>query len=174
MDGQILLWIQDSVRVEALDSFVLGLTTLNNHGYLAIATCLLMLILPKVRRVGLAATVSLLINVLVVNVTIKPLVGRIRPYEVVEGLRLLGEVQEDFSFPSGHSAAAFAVAVVMYKFLPKRVGVPALVLAAAIALSRLYIGVHYPTDVLVGALIGAACAWFSCTIFKRFVTGKTK
>lgn len=168
MDGQILLWIQEYVRVEVLNDAVLWFTSLNNHGYIAIAACLLMLALPRLRKVGATAALSLLMNVLIVNVTLKPMVARIRPYEVVQGLRLLGEAQTDFSFPSGHSGAAFAVAVVMYKLLPKKYGVPALVFAALIALSRLYIGVHYPTDVLVGTVIGSLTAVIACLLLRRW------
>ena len=167
MDGQILLWIQQNLRHPAWDAWVLRLTSLNDHGMLAIAACVVMLLLPKVRRTGATTALSLILNTLVVNVTLKPIIARVRPYEVVEGLTYLGEAMSDFSFPSGHSAAAFAVAVVMYLRLPKRWGVPALLLAAAIALSRLYVGVHYPTDVLAGAAIGALCAFAVCRLIRK-------
>ena len=167
MDGSILLLIQEHLRTPVLDPLMVGVTYLNDHGYIAIAACLFMLILRRTRRVGATAALSLILNTLIVNITVKPLVGRIRPYEVIDGLTLLVERQSDFSFPSGHSAAGFAVATVMFLLLPKRYGVPAMLLALAIALSRLYVGVHYPTDVLMGIAIGAACAVVSCLLLRR-------
>lgn len=171
MDGRILLLIQENLRHPALDPWVLRLTSLNDHGMIAIAACLILLLLPRVRRTGAVAALSLMANTLIVNVVLKPLIGRLRPYEVVEGLRLLGMPQNDFSFPSGHSAAGFAVAVVMLKLLPKKYGVPAVVLASLIALSRLYIGVHYPTDVLAGVCIGSCTACAACAWMRQWTLG---
>lgn len=168
MDGNILLWIQENLRVFVLDPLMVGVTHLNDHGYIAIAACLVLLLIHKTRRVGATAALSLILNTLIVNVTIKPMVGRIRPYEVLEGLTILVERQSDFSFPSGHSAAGFAVAMVMFLLLPKRYGVPAVLLALWISLSRLYVGVHYPTDVLMGIAIGSACALLSCWLLRRW------
>ena len=85
-------------------------------------------------------------------------------YEVIDGLILLVDPQHDFSFPSGHSCASFAAAMVYYKMFPKKYGVPAVILATLIALSRLYVGVHYPSDVAAGILIGILAAWIACRI----------
>ena len=109
----------------------------------------------------------LLLFLLVNNMILKPLVDRTRPYEVVQGLTLLIEKQKDASFPSGHTASSFAAAVVMFHMLPKRYGIPALLLAFLIGLSRLYVGVHYPTDVLCGLLSGTVLALLSVWIVKR-------
>lgn len=168
MDGNILIFIQEHLRFPAMDPLMTGVTALNDHGMIAIITCLLLLVVRKTRRVGAVAALSLILNTLVVNVTLKPLVARIRPYEVIDSLTLLVDRQSDFSFPSGHSAAAFAVAVVLLRLLPKRYGVPAMVLAGLIALSRLYVGVHYPTDVLAGMAIGAAAALLSCRLMSKW------
>ncbi len=80
--------------------------------------------------------------------------ARTRPYEVIDGLQLLVGKAVDLSFPSGHSASSFAAAAVIAKMLPKRYGIAALILAGMIALSRLYVGIHYPTDVLFGTVSG--------------------
>ena len=85
---------------------------------------------------------------------VKNLVARTRPYEVVEGLVPLISKPTDYSFPSGHTCASFACTLVLYRILPKKYGVPAVLLAALIAFSRLYVGVHYPTDVLGGLAVG--------------------
>lgn len=107
---------------------------------------------------GLTALIAMGIGALFVNVGLKNIVARTRPYEVIEGLRILVERQSDFSFPSGHSCASFASAFVYFRMAPKKWGIPALILAALIAFSRLYVGVHYPTDVIAGILIGILSA----------------
>ena len=83
------------------------------------------------------------------------------------GVQRLVEKPSDWSFPSGHSAASFVTAVVMFRELPRKYGVPALTLAFLIALSRLYVGVHYPLDVLCGALSGTVIALLVCRFYER-------
>ena len=119
----------------------------------------ILLIPEKTRPIGITALVSLIIGTLITNVFLKNAVARIRPYEVVEGLILLIEKQRDYSFPSGHTCASFAAAMVYMKMMPKKYGVPFVILAALIALSRLYVGVHYPTDVIGGLIVGIFSAW---------------
>ena len=112
-------------------------------------------------------TFSLLGSLLLNNLLLKNLVARIRPYETVEGLSRIIEAQVDLSFPSGHAGSSFAAAAAIYLSCPRRIGIPALVLAALISLSRLYVGVHYPTDVICGALIGTAVAIVICRTYQR-------
>ena len=78
---------------------------------------------------------------------------------MIEDLHLLIEKQSDYSFPSGHTCASFAAGLVYLKMLPRRYGVAAILLAVLIAFSRLYVGVHYPTDILGGILVGSFAAW---------------
>ena len=110
---------------------------------------------------------ALAIGALITNVALKNIIARIRPYEVVEGLKLLIEPQSDFSFPSGHTCASIGAALAMYPFLERKWGIPLVILAVLISLSRLYVGVHYPTDVLGGAVVGVLAAWGAVRIVKR-------
>lgn len=103
----------------------------------------------------LALVLSLLFN----NMLLKHLIARSRPYDCIRGLIPLITPPTDYSFPSGHTAASFAVGVLLFRKLPKRYGIPALVLAALIGFSRLYLGVHYPSDVLAGALLGTGISY---------------
>ena len=155
------------MRNDFLTPVLTFLTHLGDYGYFWIALTVLFLLLKKTRKVGGLMTCSLLLNTLVNNVLLKNLVARTRPYEIVDGLHRIIEAQSDYSFPSGHTGSAFAVAVVVFLMCPRKIGVPVLVFAFVIAFSRLYVGVHFPTDVLGGALIGAVIAYLVCAVYRR-------
>lgn len=167
IEGPMLLWIQEHLRVDVLTPVVVFLTHLGDGGRIWIFCALLLLVMKRTRRTGAALTLSMVCNLLVTNVVLKNLFARIRPYEAVEGLRRVIEAQSDFSFPSGHTACSFAAAVVLFCMCPRKIGIPAMVLAVLISLSRLYVGVHFPTDILGGAIVGTLCALFACRIIKR-------
>lgn len=159
LDGQILLWIQE-LRTDWLTAFFTAVTHLGDAGALWILAGVALLIPKKTRRDGIAVLAALLVTFIVVNLILKPVIARTRPYEVIEGLRLLVSPAHDYSFPSGHSSSSMAAAVAMAGALPRRmrvIGWCAVVLAVLICISRLYIGIHYPSDVLVGAAIGFLC-----------------
>lgn len=159
LDGGVLLWIQETFVNPYLTPFFIFITHLGDYGSIWIAVSLILLLFKRTRRVGILSLAALLGSYLVNNVVLKNLVGRIRPYDAVEGVRLLTERQMDFSFPSGHTGSSFASAVLLYLALPGKSGFPALILAALIAFSRLYLGVHYPSDVLAAVLTGCLTAW---------------
>lgn len=156
IDAAILLWIQEYLRVGFLTPVITFITHLGDSGIFWIALTLILLAFKRTRRIGLTCAVSMIIGLVVTNLILKNWVARIRPYEMIEGLHLLIERQKDFSFPSGHATNSFAAAWVIFCMVPRKYGVPALILACLIAFSRLYVGVHYPTDVLAGTLIGIA------------------
>ena len=158
LDGQILLWIQEYIRVPFFTAFFTNYTHLGDHGIIWIVLGLLLLVPKKTRKAGVLVLASLLGSLLVNNICLKNLVARTRPYEVLDELKLLIEAQWDYSFPSGHTGSSFAAAMAMYLTLPKKYGILALVGATLMGLSRLYVGVHYPTDVLAGMLTGILIA----------------
>ena len=156
-DGQALLFIQEHIRQVWMDGFWKTITHLGDAGWFWIILGIVLLIPKKTRKAGIAALAALAIGALITNVALKNIIEngkRIRPYEVVEGLKLLIEPQSDFSFPSGHTCASIGAALAMYPFLERKWGIPLVILAVLISLSRLYVGVHYPTDVLGGAVVG--------------------
>ena len=167
LDGEILLWIQMYLRNEVLTPVLTFITHLGDKGLFWIVLSLLLLIKKSTRKTGFLSLLSLLITFLIVNVCMKNGFARIRPYETLTDLLFLIEKQSDFSFPSGHSASSFASAVVLFKQLPKRYGIPILILAVLIAFSRIYMGVHYPTDILAGILIGSIVALLIVYVNKR-------
>lgn len=159
MDGAILLFIQDHIRQEWMDWFWKAVTHLGDGGIFWILLGIILLFSKKTRPAGVAALLALLVGALITNVCLKNFVARTRPYEVVEGLRLMIERQRDYSFPSGHTSASFAAACALVRTLPKKWGTACLILAGVIALSRLYVGVHYPSDVLGGMVVGIFAGW---------------
>lgn len=161
IEASVLVWIQDTIRTEFLDKLMVFLSAINNAGMIAILVVLLLLIWSKYRHVGMTAFASLFAEFILVNVFLKNMVQRIRPYVVNKELILLGDMPGDYSFPSGHTGSAFAVAMVIYLCMPRRYGIPALVVSALIALSRIYNGAHYPTDVLGAVVIAVLTSVFA-------------
>ena len=162
LDGNILLWIQEYIRNDFLTPIITFITKLGDAGMVWIAIAVLLLCFKKTRKTGLLVGFALIGSLVVNNIILKNLFARIRPYEVIEGLKILIEKPGEFSFPSGHTGSSFAAGVMLFLACPKKYGVPALVLAFLIGLSRLYVGVHYPTDVLGGMVTGtliAVCIW---------------
>ena len=180
LDHSILYWIQESLRGPALTPVMTFITHLGDAGIFWILLTLALMAPRKTRRIGVACAISMVIGLVVTNVVIKNWAARIRPYDLYQDLELIIGKQKDFSFPSGHATNSFACAWVIFRLAPKKYGVPALVLAILIALSRLYVGVHYPTDILAGAAIGILSATAAIAIvralsrrfrgFRRFVS----
>ena len=168
LDGSLLLAIQ-SLRLEALNPLVEGFTRLGNAGLLWIVLSLAMLVWRPTRKAGLLALVSLLLGLLCTNVILKHLVGRERPWLHVAGLIPLVNEPDPNSFPSGHTCAAFAAGMSWARALPRRwMRVTSVVLAVCMGLSRLYVGVHYPSDVLAGALVGSLAALAALALARRW------
>ena len=167
IESAILLWIQNNLRCDLLTPVMRVITTLGNGGAFWIALTVLLLIFKRTRRVGVYCAASMLLTLLVVNLCIKPLAARTRPYELIQGLEILVSRPHDYSFPSGHSANSLTCAWTLFRLAPGKYGVPALVLAVLIALSRLYVGVHFPTDVLVGAAIGVLLSEVALRALRR-------
>lgn len=158
LDGSLLLWIQ-TLHLSWLDPVVAAFTSLGNAGMLWIVLSLVMVCWRPTRKAGILALLAMVLGLLVTNVTIKPLVERTRPWLDLPITPLVVE-NDPHSFPSGHTCAAFAAGMIWLRTLPWKWGrVLAVVLAVCMGLSRLYVGVHYPTDVLAGAVIGSLCAW---------------
>lgn len=157
-DLPILDWIAETLHCVFLDFLMPIITVLGNAGIFWIAVAVVLLLIPKYRKIGLGMGVSLIIGLLVCNVTLKPLIARPRPYDYQlshfgKTVELLIAAPHDFSFPSGHTLASFEGATVLL-IGNKKLGIPAMVLACLIAFSRLYLYVHYPTDVLVAVVMG--------------------
>lgn len=158
LDGQLLVAIQ-GLHMSWLDTVVSFYTKLGDAGILFIALSLAMLLYKPTRKAGALALGAMILGLLVTNITIKPLLSRPRPWLDWPIVPLVTE-KDPNSFPSGHTCAAFAAGLSWARALPWRWGrIAAVVMAVLMGLSRLYVGVHYPSDVLAGAVIGSLCAW---------------
>ena len=155
LDFSVLYWIQAHLRCGLLDCLMPKLTLLGELGAVWILLALVLTVTKRYRRCGLLLATGLLCSLLLGNLLLKPLVARPRPCWLDMGVTLLVAVPRDYSFPSGHSLSGFIAATVLL-CQDKRLGVPALVLALLIAFSRLYLFVHFPSDVLAGILLGVA------------------
>jgi len=170
-DLPILDWIAAHLWNPVLDVLMPIITLFGDAGIFWIAWAVLLLILPKYRKTGLKMGLALLIGLLLCNVTLKPLIARIRPYDYQlkhfgKEIALLVSAQHDFSFPSGHTIASFEAATVLL-LNNKKMGIPAMILAVLIAFSRLYLYVHYPTDVIASIVLGIGIAFLA-----NFLVGK--
>ena len=162
---KILDWFQ-TLHIPVLDKFMTSVTKLGNAGIFWIILTVLFLLIPKMRKTGVVMAAALIIDLLLCNVLLKNLVARTRPYDVNTGIQLLVAKLRDYSFPSGHTAASFASATALYFAGEKKLWKPALVLACLIAVSRLYLYVHYPTDVLGGVVIGIIAGYLGYRLVK--------
>ncbi len=174
LDGGFLLFLQEYVRNPILDSIMIFITSLGDDGIIWIAATIALLIPKKTRKIGIMSAVALLGSLLINNTIIKNIVQRPRPFRTFTELTILIPTPGEFSFPSGHTASSFAAAAVFYRYLPKKIGIPAIVLAGLIGFSRLYVGVHYPTDVIAGVVMGIFLSYLAQFLVDRITARMTR
>ncbi len=168
----ILDAIQEHIACPFLDAVFPVITMLGEAGIFWIATAVVLLFFKQTRRAGITMGLALIMGLLIGNLCMKPLFQRIRPYDWNPDAVLLIERLSDYSFPSGHTLASFEAAGALMLTHRKTLGYPALVIAILVALSRLYLYVHYPTDVLTSVVLGLLFAFISYILigrlFRRF------
>ncbi|HEX2985696.1 MAG TPA: phosphatase PAP2 family protein [Caproiciproducens sp.] len=159
MDNKLLALIQRRVRCSFLDKIMPVITSLGTCGIIWGVVMVIFLRVHRYRKVGLVLFITLVLCALLTNLILKPIVARPRPCHIAPEVPLLIPCPMDYSFPSGHTMSSFAAAMIISAANPT-FGLLAFILAALIAFSRLYLFVHYPSDVLAGTLFGIA---MSCT-----------
>ena len=170
-DLPILDWIQAHMQSGFMDTIMPIITMFGDDGIFWIACAAILLLIPSQRRNGLGMGIALMLGLIVCNMILKPVVGRIRPYDFQEQfngvhIKLLLDGLSDFSFPSGHTIASFEASVALLRG-NKKLGIPALILAFLIAFSRLYLYVHYPTDVLFSVGLGIGFAFLGTWLVNK-------
>lgn len=170
-DGTLLVKFQEIFVRDGLTPIVKFITHLGDSGIIWIVITAILLVFKKTRKAGVIAALALIGSLIINNLLLKNIVARTRPYDTIHEVKRLVEIQKDFSFPSGHSASSFAASIAIYFGLDgnlrKYLGIGLIVLAFAIAFSRLYVGVHYPLDVLVGSLDGVLIGYLAYKLIKR-------
>ena len=164
-DLPILDWISARLSCPTLDRVMPIITALGNAGFFWILLSVILLLTPRCRKAGASMALALILGLVVCNAVMKPLFARIRPYDYQllhhgRVVCLLVEAESDFSFPSGHTIASFEAATALC-IRDRHSGIPALILACLIAFSRLYLYLHYPTDVLASVVLGIGIAFLA-------------
>ena len=167
-DHSVLLFIQENLRFEPLTPIMQGVSYTVNLGLLWVITGLALLCFKKTRMAGAVMLSALLVGLLINNVVVKNIVNRARPYETYADMIPLIKKPFDSSFASGHTTSSFAAAGTMARFLPKPAAAAVICYAVLVALSRLYLGVHYPTDVLFGMLIGLSGSFVAYAVYSKY------
>ena len=167
-DANALLYIQDFLRTPFLTPVMVFFSLIGNLGLLWIFLGLALLIPQRTRRGGFDMLMCLLAAYIINDLVIKGLVARVRPYDTIEGLQILVSPLTSFSFPSGHANSSFAAALSLTLAFGKK-GAWAYIPAVLIAFSRCYVGVHYPSDVFAGMLVGTLVAFTTYMLLKKYV-----
>ena len=163
-----------TIHTSFLDTFMTSITKLGDAGIVWIILTVILLLIPKTRKSGVYMAVALIADLIICNVILKPIVARIRPYSINQTVHLLVTPLKDYSFPSGHTAASFASVSALYFAGRKRMAAGTLIVSVLIAFSRMYLYVHYPTDVLGGLIIGLLCGWIADMIIQKVMEKRSR
>ncbi len=174
-DFAVLNWIQNNIASPFFNTFFELVTHLGDGAYFWFAIALVSLFFKKTRKMGICMVLAIIFGSLMCNVTIKPLVARPRPFTYPQAMLgvtdLLIKKPSEFSFPSGHTTSCFAAATAILLY-NKKWGIGALIIAALVGLSRMYLYVHFPTDVLAGVIVGCIAGILACTVIKYLIKNK--
>lgn len=170
LELDMLNWVQSLTGSRIFDGFWIFLSRIGDYGFVWIVSTAILLAFPKTRKIGAMCSVSLLLGLVFTNILLKNMVARPRPFTYTD-IQLLIDAPKSGSFPSGHTTSSFAFAFLLLKERFRIKGfnlyVPALVLATLIAFSRLYLYVHFPTDILAGVAVGYLCSATSIRVIAK-------
>ncbi|SHH95264.1 phosphatase PAP2 family protein [Sporanaerobacter acetigenes] len=152
-DKKLLHWFNDTIKNKFLDKFMYYITNLGG-GWFTTGFMMSLFIFGKnkMRLIGLEGLASLTLSQIFVQI-LKRSLERERPFNRFDSVNRFNIVLKDYSFPSGHTTASFSIATVMALNFPY-IAIPVLLIALLVGTSRMYLGVHYPTDVLAGIAVG--------------------
>lgn len=163
----ILDFIEKYLSSPLMDKIMVFFTKLGDFGIIWIVICALLLIHPKTRYIGFVGLFSLLFSLLINNIMLKNIFQRTRPFVEINK-ELIIPIPLESSFPSGHTSSSFACAFVFGKYFKKPYYYFTYILAVIIAFSRLYLYVHFPTDILAGVVMGYFCGFLAIVLFNKY------
>ena len=166
-DESTLRFVQENLDNDLFQDIMVLITRLGDMGAIWVAPGVVLTCSKEQRRTGVELLSTLAACGIINSLVIKNIVDRTRPFDIHAWLDVLINKPTDFSFPSGHTASSFAAAYVIHKNFGKKFGIPAYSLATAIGLSRVSVGVHFPSDVIAGAAVGTAVAFGTSKLIKR-------
>lgn len=161
----ILDYLQEVFHSDILDFLMPLVTKLGDHGIIPIIFCSFLLIIPTYRKLGIPMALGMALCFIMINLTLKPFVARERPFTYLD-YQLLISTPTDYSFPSGHSGILAAVSSSLF-YSKSRFRYLAIAIALIVAFSRLYLYVHFPSDVLAGIIIGWIAGYSGNTIYRK-------
>ena len=172
MDFQILYLI-NNIHNNILDKIMITLTNLGDAGIIWIIISIILLFIKKTRKCGILMIISMILGLIIGNGILKNLIQRQRPCWIDTNILLLIPNPTDFSFPSGHTLASFEASI-MILLHSKKWGIPAIILSILIAFSRMYLFVHFPTDILGGAILGTTISILVYYVSEKIIKAKTE
>lgn len=170
MDFQILYLI-NNIHNNILDKIMITLTNLGDAGIIWIIISIILLFIKKTRKCGILMIISMILGLIIGNGILKNLIQRQRPCWIDTNILLLIPNPTDFSFPSGHTLASFEASI-MILLHSKKWGIPAIILSILIAFSRMYLFVHFPTDILGGAILGTTISILVYYVSEKIIKAK--
>ena len=162
-----------TLHTPLLDELMLFITTMAGRGELALIVGVALLCFKRSRKFGLAIIVAMLIGYLLGSVILKPSIARVRPCNVNLAVEMMVERPHSFSFPSGHTTLAFSAIMALYFAQCRKVFWAAACMGAVVAFSRMYLYVHFPTDILAGVAVGTLSAYIAWEIVEKIQNGNT-
>jgi undecaprenyl-diphosphatase len=164
MDVRIISYVQEHCHNRITDLIFPLLSRIGNAGAIWLAAAIFLGYSRHARNFAFMLFFSMVLAHILSQI-LKPIIGRPRPFVRNPGVRLLIHTPGGYSCPSGHSASSFAAATVIWLY-SSRFGAAALILALLIAFSRVFLFVHYPSDTLLGSLLGVLCAFIVIYLYK--------
>lgn len=167
-DFELLYLIQQYCRCRLLDSVMPVITHLGSAGIIWILIAGILIFMKQYRLCGMKMLTGMLMGLLIGNLLLKNLIARERPCWTDTEILMMIAVPRDYSFPSGHTMASVISTVILFQE-NKKFGIAALILTILIAFSRMYLFVHFPSDILGGAILGILIGFFVPTVWTYFL-----
>ncbi|MEN3003977.1 phosphatase PAP2 family protein [Dehalobacterium formicoaceticum] len=171
LDQTILFFIQTNFHIPILNKVMILSTVAGNMGFIWILSSLLLLINKKTRYIGMVTLGALILSTIMGEGILKHIIQRPRPYVDFPSIHLLAGKSTTYSFPSGHTTTSFAAAYVLTKYL-KKFSLIIWIVAITIAFSRVYLFMHYPSDIIAGIVLGLICGKVILYVYEHKIKNK--